>query len=43
LGHDQLDILVLKTAGIDFLSIVFVVVLLVIASIDSLALAVIVT
>jgi len=41
LGHDQLDILVLKTRSIDFLSVVLIVVLLVIASVNSLALAVV--
>jgi hypothetical protein len=43
LSHDQLDILVLKTSSIDFFSIVLVIVLLVITSIDGLALAVVVT
>jgi hypothetical protein len=43
LSHDQLDILILKTSSIDFFSIVLVIVLLVITSIDSLALAVVVT
>jgi hypothetical protein len=43
LGHDQLNILVLKTSSIDLLSIILVIVLLVITSIDGLALAVVVT
>jgi hypothetical protein len=43
LSHDQLDILILKTSSIDFFSVILVIVLLVITSIDSLALAVVVT
>ena len=43
MGHDQLDILVLKTGSINFLSVILIVVLLVIASINSLTLAVVVT
>jgi hypothetical protein len=42
LGHDQLDILVLKTRSIDLLSIILVIVLLVITLVDSLALSVVV-
>jgi archaellum biogenesis protein FlaJ (TadC family) len=43
LGHDQFNILVLETSSIDLLSIIFVIILLVITSIDGLALAVVVT
>lgn len=42
MGHDQLDILVLKTRCIDFLSVILVFVLLVITGLDGLALAVVV-
>jgi hypothetical protein len=41
LGHDQLNILVLETSSINLLSIILVLVLLVIASINGLALAVV--
>jgi hypothetical protein len=41
LSHDQLDILVLKTRGVDFLSIILIIVLLVITLIDSFALSVV--
>jgi hypothetical protein len=40
LGHDQLNILVLKTRSINLLSIIFVLILLVITGINSLALSV---
>jgi hypothetical protein len=41
LGHDQLDILVLKTRGINFLSIILVIILLVITGVNGLALAIV--
>jgi archaellum biogenesis protein FlaJ (TadC family) len=42
LGHDQLNILVLKTSSIDLLPIILVIILLVITCIDGLALAMVV-
>lgn len=42
MGHDQFDILVLESGSIDLLSIVLIIVLLVLAGIDSLALSVVV-
>jgi hypothetical protein len=42
LGHNQLNVLIFKTFSIDFLSIIFVVLLLSISAVDGLALAMIV-
>jgi hypothetical protein len=42
LGHDQFDILVLQTSSIDLLSLVLILVFLGIASLNSLALSVVV-
>lgn len=42
LGHDQFNILIFQTRSIDLLPIIFVIILLVITSVDSLALAVVV-
>jgi hypothetical protein len=42
LRHDQFDILILKTLGIDLFSIVFVIVFLVITSVDGLTLTMVV-
>ena len=42
LGHDQLDIFVLQTGGIDLFGIVLILILLALASLNSLALAMVV-
>jgi archaellum biogenesis protein FlaJ (TadC family) len=43
LGHNQLNVLVFETSSINLLSIILVIILLVVARINSLALSVVVT